>query len=399
VRAAMPLPLSALVPHQVLADGVQAEALRLAQATRGERTEPASTATVLVGCLVDPRKTGQVMRSLGRAWPLPESLGHLKRLRKTPEGAIEMILCVYAKVSDPGTPPMGSAELFERFLSSAAGLDAAARDELSSAFSTSAMVKKLPADPPVHIGEARDWSRRLWPVHFNPKNCLLGTRPALAPVPLTAVEIDRARKWMALVCERSANANHAPAACIVGPATDTLVAVGEDTSKIDSHPLHHAAMVAIDAAMSRILRERNRRKAAAGQPLEPRSTLAHGQAPEKRARIDEAQLPADQAVAEADLPFFDPVTTYLCTALDAYLTHEPCAMCAMALLHSRIRRVFYLTPDETQGALGSVHALHCHESLNHHFAVFKLAPASDALGVSQGDGGDACRGAAASGSE
>jgi hypothetical protein len=33
--------------------------------------------------------------------------------------------------------------------------------------------------------------------------------------------------------------------------------------------------------------------------------------------------------------------TYLCTGYDVYLSKEPCLMCAMSLIHSRIRRLFY----------------------------------------------------------
>lgn len=42
----------------------------------------------------------------------------------------------------------------------------------------------------------------------------------------------------------------------------------------------------------------------------------------------------------------------------------------MALLHSRIGRVFYHKPTRT-GAFGTVYKIHSHKSLNHHFKVFK----------------------------
>ena len=65
-------------------------------------------------------------------------------------------------------------------------------------------------------------------------------------------------------------------------------------------------------------------------------------------------------------------TSYICTDCDVYLTHEPCMMCAMALLHSRVRRVFYLLPDPSLGALGSRVKLHTLHGINHRYEVFRL---------------------------
>ncbi|KAH9778496.1 tRNA-specific adenosine deaminase TAD3 [Citrus sinensis] len=63
---------------------------------------------------------------------------------------------------------------------------------------------------------------------------------------------------------------------------------------------------------------------------------------------------------------------YLCTGYDIYLVWEPCVMCAMALVHQRIRRIFYAFPNPNEGALGSVHRLQGEKSLNHHYAVFRV---------------------------
>lgn len=39
---------------------------------------------------------------------------------------------------------------------------------------------------------------------------------------------------------------------------------------------------------------------------------------------------------------------------DLYVTKEPCAMCAGALVHTRIRRVIFGCPDPSAGAAGSM---------------------------------------------
>ena len=50
---------------------------------------------------------------------------------------------------------------------------------------------------------------------------------------------------------------------------------------------------------------------------------------------------------------------------DLYVTKEPCAMCAGALVHTRIRRVVFGCADPAAGAGGSMMNLLQMESLNH----------------------------------
>jgi tRNA(adenine34) deaminase len=54
---------------------------------------------------------------------------------------------------------------------------------------------------------------------------------------------------------------------------------------------------------------------------------------------------------------------------ELYVTLEPCAMCAMALMHSRIKRVVFAAPDPKTGAAGSIVDLFGESRLNHHTAV------------------------------
>jgi tRNA(adenine34) deaminase len=58
-----------------------------------------------------------------------------------------------------------------------------------------------------------------------------------------------------------------------------------------------------------------------------------------------------------------------------YTTLEPCAMCAGAILHARIARLVYATPDPKAGACGSVLSVMNHPALNHRVEI-----AHDVLG-------------------
>jgi tRNA(adenine34) deaminase len=54
---------------------------------------------------------------------------------------------------------------------------------------------------------------------------------------------------------------------------------------------------------------------------------------------------------------------------ELYVTLEPCAMCAMALMHARLKRVVFAASDPKTGAAGSVVDLFANARLNHHTAV------------------------------
>ena len=54
---------------------------------------------------------------------------------------------------------------------------------------------------------------------------------------------------------------------------------------------------------------------------------------------------------------------------DLYVTLEPCAMCAGAIMHARIRRLVFGASDPKTGACGSVVDLFADARLNHHATV------------------------------
>ena len=60
---------------------------------------------------------------------------------------------------------------------------------------------------------------------------------------------------------------------------------------------------------------------------------------------------------------------YRLTECELYVTLEPCAMCAGALQHARIKRLIYGAADPKTGACGSVIDLFAEPRLNHHTTV------------------------------
>jgi tRNA(adenine34) deaminase len=60
---------------------------------------------------------------------------------------------------------------------------------------------------------------------------------------------------------------------------------------------------------------------------------------------------------------------YRLNACTLYVTLEPCAMCAGAMIHARIDRLVYAAADPKAGAAGSVLSVLNHPKLNHQMLV------------------------------
>jgi len=59
------------------------------------------------------------------------------------------------------------------------------------------------------------------------------------------------------------------------------------------------------------------------------------------------------------------VKNYRLTGATIYVTIEPCQMCVGAMVHARVARLVYGTPEPKAGAIESAMRAHEHPALNH----------------------------------
>ena len=124
----------------------------------------------------------------------------------------------------------------------------------------------------------------------------------------------------------AADAGEVPVAAAIVDFNGEIVALAENRMKRDSNALHHAEMLAIQAAM---------------------------------AKTGKSRLPE----------------------YDLWVTLEPCAMCAGAIAHARIKRLYFAAHDEKAGVVESVVQFFDSSSCHHSPEIYGGIGASEAAAL------------------
>ena len=136
-----------------------------------------------------------------------------------------------------------------------------------------------------------------------------------------------------------------------GAATRTLQSISaHDTRTSAVHPLRHAVINLVRAVGE--LR--------ASSPSSPSNDAVPSSPPSPPAPAADALAPAGEVRNGAH---------YLLTSLTLFTTHEPCIMCSMALLHSRVKEVVYLLPMPRTGGCGGAACVPRLKGVNHRYAI------------------------------
>ncbi|KAJ2611741.1 tRNA-specific adenosine deaminase subunit tad3 [Coemansia sp. RSA 1365] len=296
---------------------------------------------------IESTQTSQILRFAAKSLPKLNGIEHVKRVRREStepnEKWLLVILC-QCKMMD--------------------------RDKLDTHLqgteweNSQISVNKVPSYPPYTRDQFEQW-KALWPVAYRPPvklKKLIFNQEEEAYIQKCLSEVDALR-------HQNYSAGSRPVAVIIGnPNTCNIVARSTDKTRKTGNPLRHAAMCCIaQVAQSEVERLAAREK----------GTLQTGNKSDLDG--DNIHLPLKRTHEECDskkVEPFDDAANYLCEGLDVFSSKEPCVMCTMALVHSRIGRLFFMDEIESGGI--SHYSMHCIKALNHHFTAFKCVRLTNA---------------------
>lgn len=306
---------------------------------------------------VPSRMASSLISEASIASPMPPHLKHLKRVRPSrasdgksePHGHLDLILhaCdTKGKESSLGQLPESIAALVVKH-----GLVP--------------FVAKVPLLAPETREQWQEWGQEHWPMVWKVPEKTSMSHPPEA----TKEEEEYFKICMSRVLDLSPGSSNA--ALIVNPAAFTASSFHPDSPAwvaggvhSDKNPLAHAVMEAVVGASVR------------DKKLWPISSLEE----KKLASLEEDEGASSKRQKLEPPSMISPLVgsrPYMCTGYDIFIKREPCIMCAMALVHSRLARVIYCESDLSHGALGGAMKLHSKKSLNHHYHVYLLEQQKD----------------------
>jgi len=282
-----------------------------------EESKPLTFVSVYAGNLPDPKIASDCLKFTGAVYPLGE-LNHLKRIKKDfATGQLSMIICEKSKA----TLEEIKASLEEKKLN-------------LNLYET--MVSKF---APITRRQYDEWNV-YWPSSYydSLKNKILSPKELVEIVNRMATVIARQ--------EEAVKNNQPSEVSMLVDSNGKILAESFDQRHL--HPLKHSVICCIDNISL----------------FQQASTPSSSAASSKNRKRNISEI--------SEISETDSTMPHLCNGLDLYTNIEPCVMCAMALVHSRIGRVFYLNKDPDFGGLGGRYKIHTQPGVNHHFDVFQL---------------------------
>lgn len=196
----------------------------------------------------------------------------------------------------------------------------------------------VPALAPTSGEQAAEWSEQYWPIAYKNTNPY-GPHPSL--VARNTAEIEgEANHWLELAAKAGSEISDLglgeKIGCVVVDCTrdqSEVIAVAGDCrwrSPSGAKEPHcgpgNVMAHAVQRAIAMVAKKRLRM--AGTSPM-----------------LLDRSLFCDSPLTEVEKPYYEkdniPASGYLCVDLDIYMTHEPCVMCSMAILHSRFRRCVF----------------------------------------------------------
>lgn len=209
----------------------------------------------------------------------------------------------------------------------------------------------VPRYPPVSVKHANQLTKQFWPTVYTSTNPF-GPHPTVINKASIALEKDNnASKWMRLAHEVAKEASHGGIGAPIGTViverlkdgTERVVCVARDArwgTNIQHGPEGNPAAHSVMRAIAMVA---DKRLSMAGL-----SPALHKPA---------QNVPAFQcSMSKSEAKYFTPNDTlstngYLCLELLIFTTHEPCMMCSMALVHSRVGSVIFRRAMKNTGGL------------------------------------------------
>ncbi|KAF2755161.1 cytidine deaminase-like protein [Pseudovirgaria hyperparasitica] len=208
----------------------------------------------------------------------------------------------------------------------------------------------VPAYAPTSSEQADEWSVQYWPISYKNTNPY-GPHPSM--VLHNEAEIVKSSGAALTLAECVANeayenGSSLPIGCVIVDRTDKVekvVAIAADArwqSQGSKEGAGNVMVHAVQRAISLVAQKRLRAEQLKQDALHSK----HGSLSQEQPSCSKnSSVFLDYPIGDIErrVHSLDNIAAggYLCTDLDIYITHEPCVMCSMAILHSRFRRIVF----------------------------------------------------------